>query len=67
MSLAYLEIDEGKEAAISFIHGQRILHEGMRDYWIPTLPAWFRYVASKMQSMAGWACPVNAKNLPNSD
>ena len=56
ISLAYLEMDESGEAVISFNHGQRILREGMRDYWIPTLQAWFRYVASKMQSMAGWIC-----------
>jgi tetratricopeptide (TPR) repeat protein len=53
LSLAYLKMDQSEMAAISFGQGQRILCQGKRDYWIPTLPAWFGFVASEMQAM-GW-------------
>jgi hypothetical protein len=56
ISLASLKMNQGRDAATSFSHGQRILRERMRDYWIPTLPAWFRFVASEMRSINGWIC-----------
>lgn len=55
MSLTYLEIGKLDEATSSYQCGRRILDKAMRDYWIPTLMAWFQFVESKIRSKTGWA------------
>jgi hypothetical protein len=56
ISLAYLMVDKNENARESFERGQRILHQGKRDYWIPTLPAWVHYVTVKIQDLTAWDC-----------
>jgi tetratricopeptide (TPR) repeat protein len=56
ISLAYLMVGNKEDARESFKRGQSILHQGKRDYWIPTLPAWVHDVTVKIQELTRWDC-----------
>lgn len=54
LSLTHLELNEREEAENNFLHGRRILKEKRRDYWVPTLPIWMKFITEDIHGKAGW-------------
>lgn len=56
ISLAHLQLNAPRDAASAFEQGTRVLRATKRDYWIPTLQKWHRYVLSEIYLKSGWNC-----------
>lgn len=54
ISLAHLESGNAEKAREAFQRAEMICSRGMRDFWIPTLAAWGRFIVSRIQSLTGW-------------
>ena len=55
ISLAHLESGNTGEAWKAFDCAKKICSRNVRDFWIPTLADWVRFIATSIQSLTGWA------------